>query len=49
MVKLVFQVEVSRPIEEVFGYFARFETIEEWDPNVRSSKLVREAPGQVGS
>jgi len=48
MVNLKFSVVVPRPLEEVFGYFSRFETISEWDPNVRESKLRRNLENRLG-
>lgn len=49
MVTLQEQRLVSRPIDEVFGYTADFENIEEWDPGVASSRRVDVGPLGVGS
>jgi hypothetical protein len=40
-------VTVQRPITEVFEYFSRFETISEWDPNVRQSKLTKSTASHI--
>lgn len=48
MVKLAFSITVNAPVDQVFGYFSRFETIREWDPNVRESQLVSMSEGHIG-
>ena len=41
-------IEVSRPINEAFAYVADWETIEDWDPGVVSSKAQVPGSPQVG-
>lgn len=48
MVKLSFTLNINAPVGEVFNYFSRFETIKEWDPNVRESRLVSSTKDHIG-
>jgi hypothetical protein len=43
------QLEVRRPIDEVFGYLANFANTEEWDPGVASARKRGDPPLGVGS
>lgn len=43
------QLDVPRPIEEVFAYLADFSHTEQWDPGVISARRRDEGPVGVGS
>ncbi len=43
------QLDVRRPIDEVFAYLADFSNTEAWDPGVRSAKKCGEGPVAVGT
>ena len=43
------QLDVRRPIDEVFAYLADFSNTEEWDPGVISAKKRGEGPVAVGT
>ena len=49
MVLLQFKIIIKANIKTVWDYFSRFENIQEWDPNVRTSKIGIEKPGRVGT
>lgn len=39
MVLLSYTIQVKAKLEDIWEYFSKFENIEEWDPNVRKSKV----------
>ena len=41
MVFLNYTILVKAPLPKVWSYFSRFETISEWDPNVKSAKISK--------
>jgi dehydrogenase/reductase SDR family member 12 len=43
------ELEVDRPLDEVFGFVGDFANAERWDPGVASSRAVTEGPVRVGS
>jgi carbon monoxide dehydrogenase subunit G len=43
------QLEVNRPLEEVFAFVGDFANAERWDPGVASSRALTDAPVRVGS
>lgn len=49
MVLLNFSFVCKASLPQVWSYFSRFENIAQWDPNVRSAKLAKDAPGVIGS
>ena len=49
MVKINFVIFTHAPLPKVWNYFARFENVAEWDPNVKSSKLSKETSNMIGS
>lgn len=49
MVVLSFSFFADDTIDKVAAYFSNFETIMEWDPNVKKSKLIKETNNKVGS
>ena len=42
-------VDSPASAQEVFAFLADFQTIAEWDPGVRSAKLLHGEPGEVGA
>ena len=49
MVKLSFSFFTPASLPNVWAYFSRFDNIAQWDPNVRSSKVLKQTEGAVGS
>lgn len=43
------EIEVARPVEEVFDYVADFSNTSEWDPGVVEARKLADAPVDVGS
>jgi carbon monoxide dehydrogenase subunit G len=43
------ELEVSRPLDEVFGLIGDFANAEVWDPGVEESRAITEGPVRVGS
>lgn len=43
------ELEVSRPLDEVFGLVGDFANAEVWDPGVEESRAITEGPVRVGS
>jgi carbon monoxide dehydrogenase subunit G len=43
------QLEVNRPLEEVFTFVGDFANAERWDPGVASSRALTDGPVRVGS
>jgi carbon monoxide dehydrogenase subunit G len=43
------ELEVDRPVEEVFGFVGDFANAERWDPGVAASTALTEGPVRVGS
>ena len=43
------QLDVRRPIDEVFAYLADFSNTEEWDPGIISAKKRGKGPVAVGT
>lgn len=43
------EIEVARPVEEVFDYVADFSNTSEWDPGVVEARKLADAPVAVGS
>jgi carbon monoxide dehydrogenase subunit G len=43
------QLEVHRPLEEVFSFVGDFANAERWDPGVASSRALTDGPAGVGS
>jgi carbon monoxide dehydrogenase subunit G len=43
------ELEVDRPLEEVFAFVGDFSNAERWDPGVASSSALTEGPVRVGS
>jgi carbon monoxide dehydrogenase subunit G len=42
-------VDSPAPAETVFAYLADFQTVAEWDPGVRSARVLRGEPAEVGT
>ena len=49
MIRIVSQVEVTRPSQEVFAYISNFENNPEWQSGQIEAKFTSEPPLQVGS
>ena len=49
MIKLLEEIEIARPLPEVFRYLADFSTIEQWDPGVYRSVKMTPGPVRVGT
>jgi carbon monoxide dehydrogenase subunit G len=43
------ELEVERPLEEVFAFVGDFSNAERWDPGVADSRAVTDGPVRVGS
>jgi carbon monoxide dehydrogenase subunit G len=43
------QLEVNRPLEEVFAFVGDFANAERWDPGVASSRALTDPPVRIGS
>ena len=43
------QLEVNRPMDEVFTFVGDFANAERWDPGVASSRALADGPVRVGS
>lgn len=43
------ELEVDRPLEEVFAFVGDFANAERWDPGVASSRGLTEGPVRIGS
>lgn len=43
------EIEVPRPVEEVFGYLAEFQNAAEWDPGIVSAHKLDEGPVRMGT
>lgn len=48
-VKYTSEVEINKPIAEVFAMFENPETLKEWMPEVKSIEAIQENPGKIGS
>ncbi|HEX6231082.1 MAG TPA: SRPBCC family protein [Actinomycetota bacterium] len=49
MTKLREELEVDRPIDEVFAFVGDFANAEDWDPGVEESELLTDGPVDVGT
>ncbi|MDO6812139.1 SRPBCC family protein [Tenacibaculum soleae] len=48
-VKYTVEIEVDKPIEEVFKKFEDTDLMKQWLPDVKSIEILEEKPGKVGS
>ncbi|WP_420553066.1 SRPBCC family protein [Tenacibaculum aiptasiae] len=48
-VKYTTEVEISKPVNEVFADFENVELMKQWMPEVKSIQVLEEKPGKVGS
>jgi len=43
------EIEVPRPIEEVFRYLAKFENAADWDPGIVAARKLDDGPVRAGT
>ena len=43
------QIEVARPVDEVFRYVADFSNSSEWDPGIAESRALTDGPVRKGA
>jgi carbon monoxide dehydrogenase subunit G len=43
------EIEVGRPVAEVFGYVAEFSNAAEWDPGIAEATKITDGPVQKGT
>ena len=49
MVRLSYEFRLNASFDEVWKYFSNFETIEQYDPCVKSSKLLNKNVEKIGT